>query len=239
MPDESTRAALHYSLAVAKGTDEDVLGESRWPIVAAVAFFLGLTLTLRAFEPRRESVGPSWLVPAIEIALLVTLATADPHGDARHVRLLRRLAILLTILLAGAAIWSTVTLVTDLIRGGKVTNSAGTLLATGGLIWLGNNIVFALIYWEFDSGGARARLLREQPHPDFAFPQHLNPELAPPGWRPRFVDYLYLGLTNGTAFSPTDVMPMVPWAKLTMALQSMVSLLILGLVIARAVNIFT
>lgn len=79
----------------------------------------------------------------------------------------------------------------------------------------------------------------KQKYPDFAFPQQLNPELARPGWRPKFVDYLYLGPTNSTAFSPTDVMPMAGWAKLTMALQSLVSLVIIGLVIARAVNIFT
>jgi len=223
---------------VTKGNDDGLIGEPRWPVVAAVAVFLGLTLALRIYGTHREAVGPAWLLPAIEIALLVLLVTADPSGDARHVRWLRRGAIALTVLLAGAAVWSTVRLVTDLITGGQVTNRAGTLLAVGGLVWLGNNIVFALLYWEFDSGGARARVLRTQAYPDFAFPQHLSPELAPPGWRPRFVDYLYLGLTNGTAFSPTDVMPMVPWAKLTMAAQSLVSLLLIGLVIARAVNIF-
>ena len=67
----------------------------------------------------------------------------------------------------------------------------------------------------------------------------MNPELAPKGWRPQFVDYLYLGFTNATAFSPTDVMPLVPWAKIAMAVQSVISLAILGLVIARAVNVFT
>jgi hypothetical protein len=67
----------------------------------------------------------------------------------------------------------------------------------------------------------------------------LNPLVARPGWRPRFLDYVYLGFTNATAFSPTDVMPLAPWAKMTMALQAMISLTILGLVIARAVNVFT
>jgi hypothetical protein len=62
--------------------------------------------------------------------------------------------------------------------------------------------------------------------------------MAPPDWRPRFIDYLYLGFTNATAFSPTDTMPLVPWAKITMAVQASVSLAILGLVIARAVNLF-
>ena len=75
--------------------------------------------------------------------------------------------------------------------------------------------------------------------PDLAFPQQLNPIIGPPGWRPRFVDYVYLSFTNSTAFSPTDVMPLVPWAKLAMAVQAMVSLAILGLVIARAVNVFS
>ena len=67
----------------------------------------------------------------------------------------------------------------------------------------------------------------------------MNPELVKPGWRPQFVDYLYLGFTTATAFSPTDAMPLVPWAKIAMAVQSVVSLAILGLVVARAVNVFT
>ncbi|MGW3829591.1 hypothetical protein ACWEAF_47665 [Streptomyces sp. NPDC005071] len=77
------------------------------------------------------------------------------------------------------------------------------------------------------------------PTPALAFPQHLSPELNAPHWRPRYIDYLYLGFTNATAFSPTDVMPLVPWAKIAMALQSVVSLVILGLVVARAVNVLT
>jgi len=191
----------------------EIYGEPRWPIGLAMAVVIGLTIALRRFGPHRQSVGPGWLVP--------------------------RAAILLTVLLAAAAVWSTVTLVSDLITGGKVTNSPGTLLAVGGLIWAVNNLVFSLLYWEFDSGGPRARAHRTHRYPDFAFPQQLSPELAPPGWRPKFVDYLYLGLTNSTAFSPTDVMPMAAWAKLTMSAQSLVSLVIIGLVIARAVNIFT
>jgi uncharacterized membrane protein len=73
--------------------------------------------------------------------------------------------------------------------------------------------------------------------PDLAFPEQLNPLAAPPGWRPELFDYLYLGFTNATAFSPTDVMPLSRWAKLAMAVQAIGSLAILGLVIARAVNI--
>ena len=155
----------------------------------------------------------------------------------RHHVWLRRLSIVLLLTLAAASLVATVDLVVDLIRGGPTTNSATRLLTTGALIWIGNNLVFALLYWEFDSGGAYARYKRAHPHPDFAFPQQLDPNIAPKDWRPKFVDYLYLGLTNGTAFSPTDVMPLAPWAKLTMALQSVISLVVIGLVIARAVNI--
>jgi hypothetical protein len=67
----------------------------------------------------------------------------------------------------------------------------------------------------------------------------LNPRLAPHNWRPRFIDCLYLAFTNATAFSPTDVMPLVPWAKITMTVQAVISLSILGLVVARAVNVLT
>jgi uncharacterized membrane protein len=73
--------------------------------------------------------------------------------------------------------------------------------------------------------------------PQLAFPQQLNPNLNASHWRPRYIDYLYLGLTNSMAFSPTDVMPLVPWAKIVMGVQSLVSLVILGLVVARAVNV--
>ena len=72
---------------------------------------------------------------------------------------------------------------------------------------------------------------------DLAFPQQINPDLADSRWRPKFIDYLYLGLTNALAFSPTDAMPLVPWAKITMGIQSLISLDILALVIARAINV--
>ena len=90
-----------------------------------------------------------------------------------------------------------------------------------------------------DSGGPLARYRGERPYADFAFSQQMSPELAPPGWRPLYVDYFILGITTSTAFSPTDVMPMRAWAKLMMAAQSLISLIVVGLVIARAVNVFT
>src|SRR4029453_3780202 len=106
------------------------------------------------------------------------------------------------------------------------------------VVWLSNNIAFALLYWELDGGGAAARAHHAADPLDLAFPQQLNPRPASPQWEPCFIDYLYLGFTNATAFSPTDVIPLVPWAKITMAVQAVISIAILGLVIARAVNLF-
>jgi uncharacterized membrane protein len=98
-------------------------------------------------------------------------------------------------------------------------------------------IIFALWYWEFDRGGPVSRAHAHRPYPDFLFPQMSTPDMAPSEWEPRFVDYLYLSFTNATAFSPTDVMPLSRWAKLTMLAQSAVSLITVALVIARAVNV--
>jgi hypothetical protein len=104
-------------------------------------------------------------------------------------------------------------------------------------VWLGNNLASSLLYWLIDGGGPFARRVLRVPV-DFAFTQHLSPEVAPPGWRPVFLDYLHLGFTNATAFSPTDVMPLTHRAKYAMVVQSTVSLAVLGLVVARAVNAF-
>jgi len=115
--------------------------------------------------------------------------------------------------------------------------NAGPLLVTGGAIWLTNVIVFGLWYWEFDRGGPVARALGTRPYPDFQFVQMTSRELAPPDWEPAFTDYLYLAFTNASAFSPTDVMPLSRWAKLAMALQSVISIVTVALIVARAVNI--
>ena len=219
--------------------DEPTFIEPRWPIALALSSFIGITVVLRIVEPEREALGPDWLVPSIEVGRLTALIAATPAHVVGRARWLRPLAISLIGLLAVVAMVANVILITDLVKGSKVTQSATSLLASGAIIWLGNALIFGLLYWELDSGGPLARYRREREHPDFAFTQQLNPELAPEGWRPVYVDYLILGITTSTAFSPTDVMPMSPWAKLMMALQSLVSLTVIGLVIARAVNAFT
>jgi hypothetical protein len=214
------------------------LGESRWPPGIALLGYLGLNIAIRIWLPTESAVRVPWLVPGVEAALLVVLLLSDPGNLARHHRKLHRVAVGLVVVLVAAALWATALLVYDLIKGIGVTQSATRLLASGALIWLGNNLAFALLYWLIDSGGPVARSHQELPV-DFAFTQHMSPELAPPGWRPVFLDYLHLGFTNATAFSPTDVMPLSHRAKYTMLVQSTVALALFGLIVARAVNAFT
>jgi hypothetical protein len=178
-------------------------------------------------------------VPALEIAMLLALLAANPAHIQERRRWLRRVAIGLIFALGAVALWSTIVLVVDLIDGSQVTQSASSLLASGALIWLGNALVFSITYWIFDTGGPWVRYQGTRAYPDFAFSQQMSPELAPPGWRPMYVDYLVLGLNTSAAFSPTDVMPMARWAKLAMSLQSLLSLTVIALVVARAVNAFT
>jgi len=208
--------------------------EARWPMAGAVVAAIALTFLL----PNGVRPGPAWLLPVIEGVLLVALIIGDSGEIDRRSRQLRWLSIGLVSVLVISSLWATVELISDLIHGGPETNSAGKVLAAGTVVWVSNNIAFSLLFWELDSGGAAAPAHHERAHPDLAFPQQLNPGLGWDDWKPRFIDYLYLAFTNATAFSPTDVMPLVPWAKITMAAQSLVSLGILGLVIARAVNVF-
>jgi uncharacterized membrane protein len=187
--------------------------------------------------PARFTLGPPWLVPSVELLLIAAILVAEGgHVDSRS-DVGRVLTLVLVIMLVAEAAGITTRLVVDLSQGGPETNSAADLLRTGFGVWLYTIVAFAFLYWRFDGGGPQTRRFAPHKYPDLAFPEHLNPRVAPPDWRPEFVDYLYLGFTNATAFSPTDVMPLARWAKLAMAIQAAVSLLILGLVIARAVNI--
>ncbi len=123
--------------------------------------------------------------------------------------------------------------------GSPATNDPRTLLIAGGKVWLTNNVAFALLYWQFDGRGPAERAHGLPPYPDLAFPQLSAPDLAPPDWRPRFTDYLYIAFTTANAFSPTDTLPLTTWAKFAMATQALVSFVLLGLVLARAVNAFS
>ncbi|HYZ82126.1 MAG TPA: hypothetical protein VE571_12700 [Solirubrobacteraceae bacterium] len=200
-------------------------------VVLAVAILFQLSLS------EQLTVGPRWLLPALEAVALVALAIASPHPRMRHNPLRRRLVLTLIGVVSAANAYSLAMLVHFLVRGGKVTGHA--LIGSGVVLWVTNVLLFGVWYWQLDRGGPAARRLKRQPHPDFLFPQMTDDAkgLAPRGWEPTLLDYLYTSFTNSTAFSPTDTMPLTPMAKALMAGQSLVALTTVGLVFARAVNI--
>ncbi len=225
-------------VAATEPASETSIGESRWPPVVALLVYMVLNITIRIWLPHDSPVRVSWLIPAIEAVLLALLLFGNPSRLRKHTQRVHWAAVALVVVLVAAALWATALLVYDLIKGHGVSNSPTQLLASGAIVWLGNNLSFAMLYWLIDSGGPIARSRNPAPV-DFAFTQHMSPELAPPGWRPVFLDYLHLGFTNATAFSPTDVMPLTHRAKYTMLVQSTVALALFGLIVARAVNAFT
>jgi uncharacterized membrane protein len=210
-------------------------GEPRWPVTISV--IVAIVLQLRLPDQLSMRPLPTSLLPALEGGVLVALAIANPVRIERRGVFVRWVSIVLILLITTANAASAVLLIREIIKGGHATSSAGPLLASGAAIWGTNVIAFALWYWEFDRGGPVHRAHGTFQYLDFLFPQMTVEHLTPPDWEPRFVDYLYLSFTNATAFSPTDVMPLARWAKLTMLVQSAVSLSLGALVIARAVNI--
>jgi uncharacterized membrane protein len=205
--------------------------EAFWPIQVTVLAAIGLQIGL----PRRLTVGPAWLLPALEGVLLLGLSMATPRQLEHEHTARRRTAIALTAIVTAANISSLVEL-THLLLHHNVGNGR-ELIISGMLIWLTNFLIFALWYWEIDRGGPGRRAAGHDGRPDFLFPQMSDDRIEPLYWRPQFIDYLYVSLTNATAFSPTDTMPLTPTAKSIMGVQSVVSLVTLGLVISRAVNI--
>ena len=205
--------------------------EAFWPVqatvLAAIALQVGVT--------RRLTAGPTWLIPALEGALLIGLSLATPRQLEHEHTVRRRAAIGLTAFVSAANIFSLVEL-THLLLHHDVENGRA-LITSGMLIWITNFLIFALWYWELDRGGPGRRAAGHDGQPDFLFPQMSDDTIEPRDWRPRFYDYLYVSLTNATAFSPTDTMPLTATAKFVMGVQSLVSLVTIGLIVSRAVNI--
>jgi hypothetical protein len=208
--------------------------ERRWPMALTLVLAMAVPLLL----PARFSLGQPWAIPAVEALLLVAIVAIDRGRIDRRSTVGRALSLVLVAVLVADAGGVTGRLVVDLVEGGPETNSATELLKVGFLVWLYTIIAFSFLYWVLDGGGPESRFLSPLRFPDLAFPEQLNPGVAPEGWHPEFFDYLYVGFTDATAFSPTDVMPLARWGKLAMTVQALCSLMILGLVIARAVNIF-
>jgi hypothetical protein len=208
-------------------------GEARWQAALAVGVAVALQYALPG---RLVLVHPTWLLPTLEGLLLIVLVMANPRRINTESRALRLLGLTLAALLSLANAWSVGALVVGLVQGTQ-GGSPGSLLITGGAIWLTNVIVFGLWYWEFDRGGPVARAHADRMYPDFLFAQMTTPQLATPDWEPAFGDYLYLSFTNAAAFSPTDVLPLSRWAKMGMTAQASISIVTVALVVARAVNI--
>jgi uncharacterized membrane protein len=208
-------------------------GEPRWPVTLVTIVAIGLQFPLPG---RLALLHPAWLLPVLQAVLLLALLAANPKRIERQSQAIRVTSLVLIAAISLTNVYSAARLVDGLVHGTEGA-AAGPLLITGGSIWLTNIIVFGLWYWDLDRGGPVARMNAVRKFPDFQFVQMTNPELAPPDWEPSFLDYLYLSFTNASAFSPTDVLPLSRWAKMLMLVQSVVSLVTVALVIARAVNI--
>ena len=219
-----------------------------WLARASIVLIAGLQYL---FLNTNLSVGPRWLAPAFEISMLIPLsiATAWTRGKVRdatehhHIRAIghyrrgiRLFALLLTAMILAINLAEFAAVVRGLLKGVRGP-SGQSLLIDAMNIWFTNIVIFALFYWNIDHNSPSSRGLNPEVVPDFLFPQMQGAGDNDPDWTPGFIDYLYVSFTNATAFSPTDTMPLSPRSKLLMALEAMVSLLTIGLVAARAVNI--
>jgi uncharacterized membrane protein len=205
--------------------------EPFWPAQFTILAAIGIQLLL----PRRLTAGPSWLIPSLEGALLIGMFFASPRQLEHEHTARRRVALGLTAFVSAANVFSLAEL-THFLLHHNVENGR-ELIVSGVLIWLTNFLIFALWYWEIDRGGPGRRATGKDGPPDFLFPQMADDRIEPMDWRPKFIDYLYVSLTNAAAFSPTDTMPLTPMAKCVMGVQSIASLVTIGLVVSRAVNI--
>ncbi len=192
-------------------------------------------IVLQLTLPERLTVGPNWLLPVLEGALLFGLAISTPMQLEHEHPLRRRLALTMTALVSLANVYSLALLCHYLFNHNVLDGKS--LIMAGIVIWLTNVVIFGLWYWETDRGGPGQRAAGRDGPPDFLFPQMTDDTIEPRFWRPQFIDYLYVSLTNGMAFSPTDTMPLTPTAKSMMGVQALVSVVTLALVVSRAVNI--
>ena len=174
---------------------------------------------------------------AIIAVLLAVLIIGDPGRIDHDSTWLRVMTGTLIGLISAVNAVAAVRLVTGIIDGAKFSTDANVLLASGGAIWLSNVIAVGLWYWDLDRGGAAARARGSTRPPAFVFPEMVNAQYVKPDWYPKFIDYLHLSFTTATAFSPTDVSAIKPWAKLMMMAEEAISLVVAVLVVSRAVNI--
>jgi hypothetical protein len=201
-----------------------------WPAQLTVLAAIALSLDL----PSYLTIKRVWLIPAVEGLLLVALVATTPRE--RKQRPERRRVALALIGLVSASNLLNLILLTHRLLHGPPTHPLD-LVRAGVEIWITNVLLFTVWYWELDRGGPIARKLEPLRAPDFLFPQMTEQRLGGIDWLAGYVDYFYVSFTNASAFSPTDTMPLSPTAKMLMLVQSLTSLVTIGMVLARAVNI--
>jgi uncharacterized membrane protein len=207
--------------------------ERRWPMATAVL----VAIVLQVITPHTGRLRFWWVFPVLEVAALVAVIVRDPGRIDRRTRAARRTTLVLIALLTLGTLGSLVVLALDVVDTSYSNVGATALLGRGAALWVTNVVVFSLWFWEVDRGGAAARAAASNIPPSFGFPEEAMPELVPERWMPRYPDYLFLSFTNATAFSPTDTLPVRIWAKMTMMIESVISLITAILVIARAINV--
>ncbi|NBH05461.1 DUF1345 domain-containing protein [Amycolatopsis sp. SID8362] len=193
------------------------------------------TLVLQVVVPEDMALHPWWLLPTVSGLLVVALLLVNPGRMSQFSAVERAISLLLVAAVTAVNAGSAVTLVYR-IAAGTIGDHAGAVLVTGGIVYWTNIVAFSLWYWEFDRGGPGRRAAGRAEFPDLQFPQMADPGLAHQDWEPSYLDYLYFSFTNAAAFSPTDVMPLRIWAKLTMMLQAVISLILAVMVVAWAIN---
>jgi hypothetical protein len=208
--------------------------ESRWPVVVTI---LAVILML-AELPGRIRLFPSWTPYAMGVLVLTPMMAVElTRGYARWVRI-ERLTTLALVCLDGVGILANLlNLIREILfHSGQITGLR--LLASSIAVWVSNILMFALLFWQMDRGGPEPRGRNAGILPDWLFPQQTaSQEDVPPGWRPTFVDFLFLAYSTATAFSTTEVVPVTSRAKMLMMLESAISLATIVVVAARAINV--
>ena len=200
-------------------------------VVPSVAALVGILLTglLYLVLPPDVIIGPNWLLLVVEgvfvVPLVIDVLTA---WDLSHT--VRRMLVLVPLCVSTLALVASIALfVLTLPTNTHATN----LLRAAALLWSFNILVFALWYWEVDGGGPWKRHLAGHRAADFLFPQ----QAAGERWVPHYLDYLFVAFTAATALSPADTYPLTRLAKMLMMFEAVLSLTVIGILIARAVNI--